>query len=216
MSRIAIIGGHGKVALQLARILTGGGHEVSSIFRNPDHWADVESTGAQPAVADVTQLSASELADVLRGHDAVVWSAGAAGSSPEDTYAIDRDAAIRSMDAAKEAGVDRYVMVSYLGARKDHGVPEDNGFFHYAEAKAAADDHLRGTDLSWTILGPGALTTDPGTGKIEVSTEPEQDSVAREDVAQVAAVVLSNPGSVGKFIQFNTGTTPIPEAVEVA
>lgn len=215
MSRVAIIGGHGKVALHLSQILSGAGHEVSSIIRNPDHSADVEQRGAKPVVADVTQLSTGELADVLRGHDAVVWSAGAAGSSPEDTYAIDRDAAIRSMDAAKEAGVDRYVMVSYLGARRDHGVPEDNGFFHYAEAKAAADEYLRGTDLAWTILGPGALTTDPGKGEIEVSSEPQQDSVAREDVAQVAAAVLSNPGTVGKFIQFNTGETPIAEALEV-
>lgn len=215
MSRVAIIGGHGKVALHLSRMLSGAGHQVSSIIRNPDQAADVESAGAQPVVADVTQLSVGELADVVRGHDAVVWSAGAAGSSPEDTYAIDRDAAIRSMDAAKEAGVDRYVMVSYIGARKDHGVSPDTGFFHYAEAKAAADEYLRGTDLAWTILGPGALTTDPGTGAIEVSPEPQQDSVAREDVAQVAAAVLSNPGTVGKFIQFNSGETPIAEAVEV-
>jgi uncharacterized protein YbjT (DUF2867 family) len=215
MSRVAIIGGHGKVALHLSRILSGAGHEVSSIIRNPAHSADIEETGAKPVVADVTQLSEGELADVVRGHDAVVWSAGAAGSSPEDTYAIDRDAAIRSMDAAKAAGVDRYVMVSYLGARKDHGVPSDNGFFHYAEAKAAADEYLRGTDLAWTILGPGALTADPGKGTIEVSSEPQQDSVAREDVAKVAAAVLSNPGTVGKFIQFNTGETPIAEALEV-
>ncbi|GAA2177315.1 SDR family oxidoreductase [Arthrobacter parietis] len=215
MSRIAIIGGHGKVALHLSRILSRAGHEVSSIIRNPDQSADIEDTGAKPVIADVTQLTVGELADVVRGHDAVVWSAGSGGSSPEATYAIDRDAAIRSMDAAKEAGVNRYVMVSYIGARKDHGVPEDNGFFHYAEAKAAADEYLRGTDIEWTILGPGALTTDPGKGTIEVSAEPQQDSVAREDVAQVAASVLNNPGTVGKFIQFNTGETPIAEALEV-
>lgn len=215
MSRVAIIGGHGKVALHLSRILSGAGHEVSSIIRNPDQSADVEESGAKPVIADVTQLAVGELADVVRGHDAVVWSAGAGGGSPEATYAIDRDAAIRSMDAAKEAGVGRYVMISYIGARKDHGVPEDNGFFHYAEAKAAADEYLRGTDLAWTILGPGALTTDPGQGTIEVSSEPQQDSVAREDVAQVAAAVLSNPGTVRKFIQFNSGETPIAEALEV-
>ncbi|WP_323960427.1 NAD(P)H-binding protein [Arthrobacter sp. JZ12] len=215
MSRVAIIGGHGKVALHLSRILTGAGHEVSSIVRNPDHQEDVKATGAQPVVADVTKLSSGELADVVRGHDSVVWSAGAAGSSPEDTYAIDRDAAIRSMDAAREAGVDRYVMVSYIGARRDHGVPESNSFFHYAEAKAAADEYLRGTDLAWTILGPGALTTDPGKGTIEVSGEPQQNSVPREDVAQVAAVALGNPRTVGKFIQFNSGETPIAEALEV-
>ncbi|WP_028279252.1 SDR family oxidoreductase [Arthrobacter sp. H5] len=215
MSRIVIIGGHGKVALHLARILTSGGHEVSSIFRNPDHSDDVEATGSTAVVADVEQLSVSEVAEIISGHDAVVWSAGAGGSSPEATYSVDRDAACRSMDAAKDAGVERYVMVSYIGARLDHDVPADTGFFHYAEAKAAADEYLRGTDLAWTILGPGALTADEGKGTIEVSSEPEQDSVAREDVAQVAAAVLSNPGTVGKFIQFNSGSTPIAEALEV-
>ncbi|WP_247828111.1 SDR family oxidoreductase [Arthrobacter antioxidans] len=216
MSRVAIIGGHGKVALHLTKILTSQGHQVSSVFRNQDHAGDVEQAGASPVVADVSELSVEQMADVFRGHDAVVWSAGAGGASPEATYAVDRDAAIRSMDAAQEASVGRYVMVSYLGARKDHGVPEDNGFFHYAEAKAAADEHLRQSELAWTILQPGALTTDPGTGMIEVSAEPQQDSVAREDVALVAAVVLGNLGTVDKTIQFNTGDTPVAEAIEAA
>ncbi|WP_104168655.1 SDR family oxidoreductase [Arthrobacter sp. SX1312] len=216
MSRVAIIGGHGKVALHLTKILTSQGHQVSSIFRNQDHAGDVEQAGATPVVADVSELSVAQMADVFRGHDAVVWSAGAGGASPEATYAVDRDAAIRSMDAAHEASVGRYVMVSYLGARKDHGVPEDNGFFHYAESKAAADEHLRNSELAWTILQPGVLTTDPGTGMIEVSAEPQQDSVAREDVALVAAVVLGNLGTVDKTIQFNSGETPVAEAIEAA
>ena len=138
MSRVAIIGGHGKVALQLTKILTRGGHQVSSVIRNPDHVADVEAAGATPVVADVAELSVEQMADILREHAGVVWAAGAAGSSVDATYAIDRDAAIRSMDVAEQASARRYVMVSYIGSKKDHGVPEDDGFFHYAEAKAAA------------------------------------------------------------------------------
>ena len=105
----------------------------------------------------------------------MVWSAGAGGGSPERTYAVDRDAAIRSMDAAAEAGVGRYVMVSYFGAGPDHGVPADNSFFAYAEAKAAADAYLRGTGLDWTILGPGALTDGPGNGLIDVDPADTSD-----------------------------------------
>lgn len=216
MSRVAIIGGHGKVALHLTKILTGQDHQVSSLFRNPDHSQEVEQAGATPVVADLAELSKEQMAEIFRGHDAVVWSAGSGGSSPEATYAVDRDAAIRSMDAAKEAAVGRYVMVSYLGAGKDHGVPEDNGFFHYAEAKAAADEHLRNSELAWTILGPGGLTTDAGTGKIEVSSKPQNDSVPREDVAHVAAVVLGNLGTVDRTIEFTSGDTPIAEAVEAS
>jgi uncharacterized protein YbjT (DUF2867 family) len=216
MSRIAIIGGHGKVALQLTKILTKGGHQVSSVIRNKDHAADVEAAGATPVIADVAELSVEQMADIFREHAGVVWSAGAAGSSVEATYAIDRDAAIRSMDAAEQASARRYVMVSYIGSKKDHGVPEDNSFFHYAEAKIAADEHLRASDLGWTILGPGTLTNDPGTGTIEVADEPEQDSVPREDVAQVAAMVLSDPGTKGRTIRFNSGPTSIVQAVQGA
>jgi uncharacterized protein YbjT (DUF2867 family) len=210
--RIVIIGGHGKVALLLAPLLTTAGHEVTSLIRNRDHADDVAATGASPVVADVEQLGVDTIAEHLTGHDAVVWSAGAGGGNPARTYAVDRDAAIRSMDAAVAAGVGRYVMVSYFGAGPDHGVPPDNSFFAYAEAKAAADAHLMATDLAWTILKPSGLTLDPGTGTIEVGgATPGQ--VPREDVARVAAAVLDRPGTAGSSIAFNGGTTPIDEAL---
>jgi uncharacterized protein YbjT (DUF2867 family) len=214
MSRIAIIGGHGRVALQLAQILSAEGHDVRSIFRNPDHHRDVAATGATPVEADVEHLSTDQIAAHLAGCDAVVWSAGAGGGNPPRTYAVDRDAAIRSMDAAGEAGVNRYVMVSYIGSRLDHGVPEDHAMFAYAEAKAAADDYLKGTALLWTILAPSALTMDPGTGLIEAGPDIVGSSVPREDVARVAAAVLDRPDTMYLFIPFNAGTTPIAEALD--
>jgi uncharacterized protein YbjT (DUF2867 family) len=213
MSRIAIIGGHGKVALLLAPLLVGRGDDVTSIIRNPAHAADVEATGATAVVADVEHLGTEALAELLAGHDAVVWSAGAGGGNPSRTRAVDRDAAIRSMDAAATAGVPRYVMVSYLGARTDHGVPEDNPFFHYAEAKAAADEHLRATNLDWTILGPSSLTAEPGTGRITLADHTESGSVSREDVAAVVAAALREPRTVREFVGFNQGGTPIAEAL---
>ncbi|WP_026819464.1 SDR family oxidoreductase [Arthrobacter castelli] len=217
MSTIAIIGGHGKVAMHLARMLSDGGHQVSSLFRNPDHRSDVESTGATPVVADVEHLSTDEIAELIAGHDAVVWSAGAGASGgTAATYAVDRDAAIRSMDAAQNAGVRRYVMVSFIGSRNDHGIPESEALFDYAEAKAAADDYLRGTYLEWTILGPGMLTEDVGNGLIEAAPEPADNKISREDVARVAAFVLDKPETAGRFIAFNNGDTPIEDAISVA
>src|ERR1700744_1480370 len=100
MTRIVIVGGHGKVALHLARILTDRGDEVTSVFRNPDHTDDVSATGALPAVAEVESLDTAALAALLVGHDAVVFSAGAGGGDPARTYAVDRDAAIRVIDGA--------------------------------------------------------------------------------------------------------------------
>lgn len=216
MSRIAIIGGHGKIALKLAKILTGQGHQVSSLIRNPDQSDDITQTGATPVIADVENLSTDEIAEAIKGHDAVVFSAGAGGGSPERTYAVDRDAAIRSIDAAQQAGITRYVQVSYFGAGPDHGVPEDNSFHAYAEAKAAADEHLRETTLLWTIVGPSALTDEPGTGRIATKERGAEagTSVSRDDVAEVLAAVLETQSSVGTTVEFTRGQTPIADAVK--
>jgi uncharacterized protein YbjT (DUF2867 family) len=211
MLRIVIVGGHGKVALHLARILKNRGDEVTSVFRNPEHANDIAATGARPVVADIEHLDTAALADLVTGHDAVVFSAGAGGGEPARTYAVDRDAAIRVIDAAEQAGVKRFVMVSYFGAGLDHGVAEDNSFFPYAEAKAAADAHLRATDLDWTVLGPGRLTLEPSTGRIEIGAG--KGEVSREDVALVAAAVLHDPATIGQTIDFNNGDVPITDAL---
>lgn len=211
MSRVLLIGGHGKVALLAAPLLVARGHQVDAVIRNPEHADDVRSVGAEPVVADVETMDVDALTDLAADHDAVIWSAGAGGGSPDRTYAVDRDAAIRSMQAAEAAGARRYVMVSYVGAGIDD-VPEDNPFRHYAVAKAEADDHLRGTDLDWTVLGPSALTMDEGTGAIEV-TEGGATEVSRADVAAVIAEVLEREDTYGRTIRFNGGGTPIAAAV---
>lgn len=212
--RVVVIGGHGKVALHLERLLSVRGDEVTAVIRNPDHADEVAATGAEPPVADVEQLGTDELAEVLRGHDAVVWSAGAGGGNPARTYAVDRDAAIRVIDAAGQAGVPRFIMVSYFGAGPDHGVPEDNSFFPYAEAKAAADAHLRASALRWTILGPGRLTLEPATGRIALGPEAAKGEVTRQDVALVAAACLADDSTIGRTIEFNNGDVPIAEAIK--
>jgi uncharacterized protein YbjT (DUF2867 family) len=214
MARVIVIGGHGKVALQLARILTERGNEVSSVFRNPDHSGDVAASlsgRGRAVVADIERLDTDALAGLLAGHDAVVFSAGAGGGNPARTYAVDRDAAIRVVDAAARAGVKRFVMVSYFGAGPDHGVPQGDSFFPYAEAKAAADAHLRASDLNWTVLGPGRLTLDAATGRIELGTG--KGAVSRADVALVVAAALADDSTIGRTIDFNNGEIPIAEAL---
>ena len=216
MSRVSIIGGHGKVALILAPLLQSGGNDVTSIFRNPEHTDDVEQTGATAVVADVEKLSVDEIADQLRGQDAVVWSAGAGGGSPERTYAVDRDAAIRTVDAAQKAGVRRFVMVSYMGAGQDHGVPADDPFHPYAQAKADADDHLRASGLDWTIVAPGLLTLDEPSGRIDVVSGRQSDAdhrTYRANVDLVISGVLNDASTAGRMIEFGDGDTPIPEAL---
>ena len=184
---------------------------MTSVFRNPDHTHDVAATCARPVVADIEQLDTRALAELLAGHDAVVFSAGAGGGNPARTYAVDRDAAIRAIDAAAQAGVKRFVMVSYFGAGPDHGVPQDNPFFPYAEAKAAADAHLRASELDWTVLGPGRLTLEPGTGRIAIGRG--KGEVSRADVALVAAAALADDSTIGRTIEFNNGEVPIAEVL---
>lgn len=219
--RIAIIGGHGKIALLLGPLLSG--HEVTGVIRNPDQASDLEAAGLHPAVADVETMSTQQLTELLQGQDLVVWSAGAGGGSPERTYAVDRDAAIRSMDAAQEAGVGRYLMVSYLGAGLEHGVPQDNPFYAYAQAKAEADEHLRRSQLDWTIIAPGHLGTGDPTGRIEVlgdGTGPRQiegtegRDVPRADVAGVLAAAIDRSDLTGRTIEFLSGDTPVEEALD--
>jgi uncharacterized protein YbjT (DUF2867 family) len=213
MGRITIIGGHGKVALRLERLLSEGGDQVSAWIRNGDHAEQVQAAGATPVVADVEGLDEVAMAEILRGQDAVVWSAGAGGGDAARTYAVDRDAAIRSMEAAERAGVRRYVMVSYFYDHPDHGVPEDSSFFPYADAKAAADEHLRSSRLDWTILGPSRLTDDSGSGRVETGDGVAASSVPRDDVAAVIAKVLSTPSTVRRTIDFNNGDVPIADAI---
>jgi uncharacterized protein YbjT (DUF2867 family) len=207
-TRVILFGGHGKVALLLEPLLVDRGDTVTAVIRNAAHEADVAATGAAPVVFDVEAFDVDQIAELVGGNDVVVWSAGAGGGNPDRTYAVDRDAAIRSIDAAVAAGVRRYVMVSYFGAGHDHGVPADNSFFAYAEAKAAADDHLRASGLDWTILAPSSLTLDEPTGRIDVDAT-ESGSVSRADVAAVIAAVIPDAATIGRTIRFNAGDRPI-------
>ena len=208
--RITIFGGHGKIALLLAPRLVEAGHEVTSVVRNPDHVTDVEATGATARVASVEDADVEALTSLLEGVDAVVWSAGAGGGSPERTYAVDRDAAIRSMDAAAAAGVGRYVMVSFSGSTPDALVPEDNPFRHYQDAKIAADEHLRATDLGWTVLAPGTLTLEPTTGSVNPAASfNDGDTTSRELVAEVAAAVLADERASRRTLVFGDGDVPV-------
>ena len=213
MARILLIGGHGKVALLLEPLLVAAGHHVTAVVRNPAHEADVAATGATPLVADVASFDLDQLTSLVSGNDIVIWSAGAGGGSAERTDAVDRDAAIRSIDAAAAARVPRYLMVSYFGAGPDHGIDPSDSFYAYAESKAAADAHLRASALDWTILAPSSLTLAPPTGRIDVTADTSR-SVARADVAAVIAASIDEPATIRRSVRFNTGDVPIAEALQ--
>lgn len=212
--KITLIGGHGKVALLTLPFIAGDAvSEVDAVIRNPGQSEEVRATGASPVVADLQTLDADGWDRLFEGRDAVIWSAGAGGGSPERTWAIDRDAAIASIDAAVRQGVRRYVMVSYFGAGPDHGVPEDSDFYAYAESKTEADAHLERSGLGWTLVRPSALTDDEATGAIDVHAG-KGTSVSRGNVAAVVASVVGRSDLNGKTISFNDGSTHISDALD--
>ncbi|MCB7136069.1 NAD(P)H-binding protein [Cellulosimicrobium marinum] len=218
--KVVVIGAHGKVGRVLLPILAEHGDEVAGVVRREEQLPLVRDLGGEPVLLDVEHASTEQIADAVRGYDAVVWTAGAGGGDRDRTYAVDRDAAVRAVDAATSAGVGRFVLVSWIGSVPDHGVPEDSSFFAYADAKLAADDHLRATDLEWTVLGPGTLTDDAPTGAVDVLAEDAEtpqgaaSQVSRADVAMVVAQTLRTPATVGRFVRFTAGDAPILEALD--
>jgi uncharacterized protein YbjT (DUF2867 family) len=211
---VVIAGGHGQVARRLARLLTEGGHRARALIRNPDHAADVTAAGAEPVVLDLEALAGvHDLTDAVRGADAVVFAAGAGpGSGPERKRTVDYGGAVKLIAATEAAGVDRYVMVSSIGAHQ----PEagQGPMRAYLQAKADADAALAASRLQWTIVRPGSLTDDPGTGRVSLSTDMGgRGPIPRDDVAAVLAACLATPSTVGTTFEAFSGDTPIDEAV---
>jgi len=210
--RIAIAGGHGQIALQLTRLLEARGDEVISLIRNAAHADDVRSAGAEPVVCDLESATVDEVAEAIGGADAAVFAAGAGpGSGAERKLTVDRDGAIKLLAAAVATGARRFVIVSSIGAENP---PDDDDVFSvYLRAKAEADAAVRGSDRDWTIVRPGALTDDPGTGRVTISTDAFRGKVARADVAAVLAAVLGEHPSIGKIFYVNGGEDPIDQAL---
>lgn len=214
MKKIAIVGGHGKIAMSLTRQLAGRGDEVLSIFRNTDHTADVIAAGGTPLVFDLEQSDADGLAKNLDGFDAVVFAAGGGPKSGiERKKTVDRDGSVLSAEAAARAGVDRFVQISAISVDEPVGADADEQWAAYVNAKKDADDSLKSTSLQWTILRPGGLTDDPGTGKIQLAEKLERGQIPREDVAATVIAVLDQPESQGHVWELVGGETPITDAV---
>jgi len=214
--RVVIAGGHGKIALILERLLADRGDSVVGLIRNPEHAADVKAAGAEPIVLDLEKAAVDEVAGAVRGADAVVFAAGAGpGSGAARKQTVDRDAAILLADAAEAAGVDRYVMVSALAA-DDRSLDEsyDEVFRVYMQAKSEADANVRArSGLRTTIVRPGGLTNDAGTGLVRIAESTGRGTVPREDVARVLVAVLDAPQTAGRTFELISGATPIDDAL---
>jgi uncharacterized protein YbjT (DUF2867 family) len=211
--RVAIAGGHGKIALRLARLVSQRGDEVVALIRNPGHANDVRQAGAEPRVVDLEQAEEDDVGQAIAGCDAVVFAAGAGpGSGPARKETMDYGGAVKLIAAAKQARIDRYVIVSSMGANPD--AAGDDTFSVYLRAKGRADEALRASGLDATVVRPGGLTNDAGTGQVALGESLPRGQVSRDDVAAVLATVLDSPNTIGKTLDLIGGDTPIAEAVK--
>lgn len=212
--RIVVAGGHGKIALRLARLLADRGDEVVALIRNQDHAGDVRAAGATPVLADLERVGADDLSAHLHGADGVVFAAGAgpgSGIARKDT--VDRGAAVLLADAAQRAGARRYVLVSSMGAGSQPPEGTEEVFAAYLRAKTAAEEDLRARDLDWTILRPGGLTDDAGTNRVRLAPRVPRGSVTRDDVAAVIVALLEEPRTAGQVLELVGGDWPVDAAV---
>jgi uncharacterized protein YbjT (DUF2867 family) len=209
---VAIAGGHGQIALRLTRLLTERGDQVRSLIRNPDHAGDVRAAGGDPVVCDLEAADEPAIASAVDGAQAVVFAAGAGpGSGAQRKGTMDLGGAVKLIAAAKAAGIRRYVMVSSMGADPDH--PGDDTFSVYLRAKGEADAELAASGLEYTIVRPGRLTDDPGTGRVALGDGVGGGAVPRDDVAAVLVAVLHEPDTIGSTYELISGGVPIDEAV---
>lgn len=207
---VVVAGGHGKVALRLLRRLAERGDRARGLIRNPDHAADLEASGAEPVLSDLEQED--DLAPHVEGADAIVFAAGAGpGSGPARKQTMDLGGAVKLIDAARAVGIARYVIVSSMGA----GNPEraSGPMRPYLEAKTQADERLAASGLDYTIVRPGGLTDEPGSGRIRAGLELSFGQVSRDDVAATLVAVLDADNTIGKTFELLAGDTPIEEAV---
>jgi uncharacterized protein YbjT (DUF2867 family) len=207
---VVIAGGHGQIALRLERLLAERGDRARGLIRNADHAADLEAAGAEPVVCDIE--AEDDITRFVEGADAVVFAAGAGpGSGPARKQTVDLGGAMKLIDAAKANGIERYVIVSSIGADRPERASAE--MKPYIEAKAEADRRVEESGLDWTIVRPGRLTDGPGAGRIRAGTDIGYGEVTRDDVAATLAAVLNAPNTIGKTFVLLEGDTPIAEAV---
>ncbi|MFF4489740.1 NAD(P)H-binding protein [Streptomyces sp. NPDC001544] len=212
--RIVIAGGHGQIALRLERLLALRGYEVAGIIRKAEQGNDLREVGAEPVLLDLESASVEEVAAYLQGADAAVFAAGAGpGSGTTRKETVDKGAAVLFADAAVRAGVRRFVVVSSMGADPAH--QGDEVFDVYLRAKGEADAYVRGLDaLDWTILRPGSLTDDAGTGLVRLEAHTGRGSVPRDDVAAVLVELVETRATAGLTLELISGSTPVTVAVK--
>ena len=211
---VVVAGGHGKIGLRLLRLLHQNGHRGRGLIRKEEQAAALLSAGGEPAIVDLESVPVPDLAIAIQGADAVVFAAGAGpGSGEERKWTMDYGGAVKLIEAAQHEGIRRYVIVSSMGAADPQAAGASGGFGVYLQAKHDADEKLRESGLDFTIVRPGMLTDDGGTGRVSAGERLGRGEVPRDDVAAVLLAVLGADNTIGRAFDLVGDETPVEEAV---
>ncbi|WP_426333711.1 SDR family oxidoreductase [Paenibacillus silvae] len=209
---VLVIGANGQIGKHLVEQLAQEGkHQVTAMIRKPEQADTLKKLGAQVVVGDL-EGTVDDLTEVMKDQSAIVFTAGSGGSTgPDKTLLIDLDGAVKTMEAAEKQGISRYILVSAYGADQRSKWPEE--IKPYYVAKHFADRALFASELNYTIIRPGGLKNEPGTGKVTVGTDLKPGSIAREDVARVIAASLQEEKTYRMAFDLVAGEQSISDAL---
>ena len=212
--KVLVAGAHGKTARRLVRMLVEDGHEVRGLVRNEKQMPDVEADGADPLLVDLEEEGVGAVGRAVDGCDAVIFAAGAGpGSGAARKETMDYGGAVKLVEAAEQHNARRYLMLSSMGAGDPEGGSE--AMRPYLRAKARADERLQESGLDYTIIRPGSLTNDEGTGRIEADESlGRRGEISRDDVARTFAEALEMENTYRKTFEILAGDTPIRDALQ--
>ncbi|TDL65571.1 SDR family oxidoreductase [Paenibacillus amylolyticus] len=209
---VLVIGANGQIGkFVVEQLAQEGKHKVTAMIRKPEQAGTLKELGADVVIGDL-EGSVEDLAEAMKDHNAIVFTAGSGGSTGQDkTLLIDLDGAVKTMEAAEQQGISRYILVSAYGA--DQREKWSESIKPYYVAKHYADRALFASDLNYTIIRPGGLKNEPGTGRIAVGTDLEPGSIPREDVARVIVASLQEEKTYRMAFDLIAGEHPVEDAL---
>lgn len=212
MSNIFIVGATGGVGSRLGPMLVKAGHKVTALHRKPEQASHLTDAGMTPCLGDIMKMTADDFTNFTNNSDVIVFSAGAAGSGPERTDAIDGNGVAKTIQAAKANGISRVYLVSaFMDAIRDQ--PKMEGFEHYMRVKRKADNALVASGLEWVILRAGTLISKDGDGLINANLAIPYGPVARGNVAATLAALIETPEIRREIIELTDGNIPVQDAI---
>ncbi|MEK4304228.1 MULTISPECIES: SDR family oxidoreductase [Oceanobacillus] len=211
---ILVVGANGQIGKHLVKLIQDNGDQARAMIRKEEQANYFKDLGAETAIVNLED-EVDAIANAAEGVDAVVFTAGSGPKTGKDkTLMIDLDGAVKTIQAAEQANVKRFVMISSFDTNREAIQSAPESFAPYVVAKHYADEWLLNSDLDYTIIHPGLLTNEPGTNQVNLGANVERGEVPREDIAKVIYTSLKNDTTIGKRFRAVGGQTAVEEAIQ--